>query len=89
MLFYLLYFIPIDEQEKIDIALQAGENTGQEVIDSLQILQSITPVIHESLHSKVWDIMCSFQHYCIIFLIKTIIFLDRRIAALPRQNYSM
>ena len=69
MLSYSTFFF-IDEQEKIDLALKAGENTGQEVIDSLQIIQSITPVIHESLHSKVWEIACSFQHYCIIFLTK-------------------
>ncbi|CAG8635853.1 9967_t:CDS:2, partial [Paraglomus occultum] len=46
-----------DEQEKIDVALKASENTGQEVIDSLQILQSITPVIHESLHSKIAELL--------------------------------
>jgi hypothetical protein len=49
-----IFFINhIDDKDKIDAILDANDQIGQDVIDSLQIIQSLVPVIHESLYSQV------------------------------------
>lgn len=43
----------IDDKDKVDVILNTDNHIGQDVIDSLQIIQSLVPVIHESLYSQV------------------------------------
>ncbi|CAG8524478.1 17028_t:CDS:10, partial [Acaulospora colombiana] len=46
-----------DEKEKINSTLKSNVSLGQEVIDTLQILKSLVPVIHESLHPKITELL--------------------------------
>jgi TATA-binding protein-associated factor len=48
-----------DNSQKTDAALNAGDAIGQDVIDALQVVQSVTPVVHESLYPKVRAILFS------------------------------
>lgn len=43
----------IDDRDKVDGILDTDNHIGQDVIDSLQIIQSLVPVIHKSLYSQV------------------------------------
>ncbi|KAG9295858.1 hypothetical protein G9A89_006597 [Geosiphon pyriformis] len=43
-------------EEDINCALNAND-PGQEAIDSLQVLQTLTPVVHESLYPEITDLL--------------------------------
>ncbi|CAG8530565.1 8145_t:CDS:10 [Ambispora leptoticha] len=43
-------------EEEINSKLNATD-AGQDVIDSLQVLQILTPAVHESLHSKITELL--------------------------------
>ncbi|CAG8444968.1 8385_t:CDS:10 [Ambispora gerdemannii] len=43
-------------EEEINSRLNSNES-GQDVIDSLQVLQILTPVVHESLYSKITELL--------------------------------
>ncbi|RHZ83144.1 hypothetical protein Glove_99g122 [Diversispora epigaea] len=46
-----------EDEDKINSTLKSNISLGQDVIDSLQILQSLIPVVHETLHSKITELL--------------------------------
>ncbi|CAB4491398.1 unnamed protein product [Rhizophagus irregularis] len=43
--------------DKVDGILDTDNHIGQDVIDSLQIIQSLVPVIHKSLYSQITELL--------------------------------
>ncbi|RIB21561.1 hypothetical protein C2G38_2134285 [Gigaspora rosea] len=46
-----------DDKEKVTSVFKSNINLGQDVIDSLQILQTLVPVFHQSLQSKITELL--------------------------------
>ncbi|CAI2172682.1 1119_t:CDS:10 [Funneliformis geosporum] len=46
-----------DDDDNIGMSLKTNNSIGQDVIDSLQIIQSLVPVVHENLYSKITELL--------------------------------